>query len=283
MNKVNLKDAEALSNPYKVGILGTVDDEGEVHLTLISSLQNKGEDQMMFAEFVEGESKRYIYERPKTGFFIMGLDKTFWMGQAEFTHCVTEGEDYVYFNELPLFRYNTYCGVSVIHYADLIDISEKQPLNMAGVVANAIWVSMFKGLVAGDKSKQVLRPWAQEFTAVLGNLLFIGYKGENGIPKVVPIIQGQSASSSRIAFTRAPYADMLKDLKDGDRAAIYAMDLDMQAIEVKGVYHDGKMGIGYLDIDRVYNPVPPKAGYVYPEIRQEAVNWADEPLIESLK
>lgn len=282
MNKVNLNDAKALDNPYKIGILATVGDDGDVHLTLITSLMNKGEDKMMFGEFVEGDSKKFIYKRPKTGFFIMGLDKNFWTGSMEFTHCVTEGEDYVHYNEMPLFRYNTYCGVSVVHYADLIDISEKKPLNMAGVVANALRVSMFKGLVAGDKEKQVLRPWAQEFMAVLGNLMFVGYIGENGIPKVVPIIQGQTASSSRVAFTRAPYADMLKDLKDGVRVAVFGMDLDMQAVEVKGVFHEGKMGMCYVDIDKVYNPVPPKAGYVYPELKQEAVDWADEPLCKTL-
>lgn len=284
MNKININDTKALANPYKVGILATIDDFGDVHLTLISSLTNKGEDGMMFAEFVEGDSKRFIYERPETGFFIMGLDKNFWTGKMKFTHSVTEGEDYVMFNNLPLFRYNTYCGISVVHYADLIDISEKKALNMAGVIANAVRVSMFKGLVAGDKSKKVLRPWAQEFAAILGNLMFIGFKGDDGIPKVVPIIQGQSASSSRLAFTRAPYADMLKELKDGARVAVYCMDLDMQAIEVKGVFHEGKAGMCYVDIDKVYNPVPPKAGYVYPnEPHQTAVDWSTEPLIEELK
>ena len=282
MNKVNLNDAKALDNPYKVGIIATIDDFGDPHLTLISSLMNKGEDKMMFGEFVEGDSKRFIYERPKTGFFIMGLDKNFWTGSMEFTHCVYEGEDYVHYNEMPLFRYNTYCGVSVVHYANLIDISEKKALNMAGVIANAIKVSLFKGCVAGDKSKQVLRPWAQDFTAVLGNLMFIGFIGEDGTPKVVPIIQGQSASSSRLAFTRAPYKNMLKELKAGTRVAVYCMDLDMQAIEVKGVFKEGKAGMCYVDIDKVYNPVPPKAGYVYPELRQEAVDWSTEPLLETL-
>ena len=99
-----------------------------------------------------------------------------------------------------------------MHYADLIDISVKKPLNMAGVVANALRVSLFKCLVAGEREKKVLRPWAQEFMAVLGNLMFIGYIGENGILKVVPIIQGQTASSSRVAFTKAPYAELLSSL-----------------------------------------------------------------------
>ncbi len=63
---------------------------------------------------------------------------------------------------------------------------------------------------------------------------------------------------------------------------MFGMDLDMQAVEVKGVFSDGKMGMCYVDIDKVYNPVPPKAGYIYPELKQEAVDWADEPLCKTL-
>ena len=56
------------------------------------------------------------------------------------THFVTEGEDYVKMNEYPLFRFNTYFGVSEVHYADLKEISERKALNMPGVIANAVRV-----------------------------------------------------------------------------------------------------------------------------------------------
>lgn len=283
MNKINPADAKAFDNPYKIGLIASVDKAGEPHISLITSLMNKGEDQMIFGEFIEGESKKSIYERPNCGFFIMGLDKTFWTGKMSFTHSTREGDDYVHYNQMPLFRYNTYCGVSVVHYAELVDIAEKQPLNMAGVVANALRVTVGKAMVS-KSDKNILRPWAKDFLAVLGNLMFVGYIGEDGFPKVVPVIQGQSAGTDRVAFTRAPYKEMLRDLKEGAYVAVYGMDLDMMAIEVKGTFHEGKGGICYVDIDKVYNPIPPKVGYVYPELKQEAItDWSIEPLVESLK
>ncbi len=281
MNKFNMNDAEALKNPYKIGLISSIDDEGDVHISLITSLMNKDDDKVMFGEFIEGESKRFIYERPEVGFFIMGLDKKFWTGKAKFTHKVTEGDDYAMYNEMTLFRYNTYCGVSVVHYGDLLDITEKQPLNMAGVVANALRTIALKGTVAGDKNKQVLRPWAVEMINNLLTLKFISFKGKDGIPKIVPIVQAQSPSSDRIAFTKAPYSKMFDELEDGARVAVYALTLDMQGVEVKGTFHNGSMC--YVDIDKVYNPVPPKVGYVYPELKQGPINWDDEPLVENLK
>lgn len=281
MNKVNLKDAQELENPYKIALIAMQDDEGDMHMCLTTSLMNKGEDKMMFGEFVNGMSKELVYRHPQVGFFIMSVAKNFWTGSMTMSHSVREGEDYVRYNDMQLFRYNTYCGVSVVHYADLNRISEKQPLNMPGIVANAVRVLAVKNAYAGDKTKQVLRPWAQNFLANLGNLMFIGYMGDDGFPKIVPIIQAQSASSGRIVFTKAPYSDMLTDLKDGARVAVYGLSLDMQGVLVKGNYRQATKGTGYVDIDKVYNPLPPKAGYIYPELKQTSVDFSEEPLANS--
>jgi len=271
MNKVSAKDALDLDNPYKVALVAMLDDKKDIHITLLSSLMNKGEDKMMFGEFIVGGSKKYIYQNPDTGFFIMNTNKEFWTGKMHFTHSDTEGEDYIHFNEMPLYRFNTYFGVNTVHYADLIDISEKQPLNMGGIIKNALKVTFFKPFLAGDKRKIVLRPWSQKFLAALAGLMFIGYVGEDGFPKIVPIIQGQSVSSSRIVFTMKPYDKMLSDLKDGSRVAIYGLSLAMEGVLIKGKFTKAKGDFGYMDIDTVFNPCPPKHGYVYPEVENTAI------------
>ena len=281
MNKVNPKDMKDFDNPYKIALIAMKDGPDDLHMCLVSSLCNKGDDKMMFGEFVRGISKKLIYEDPKTGFLIMSVSRDFWTGSMDFTHFVTEGEDYVRMNEYPLFRFNTYFGVSEVHYADLRDISERKALNMPGVIANAVRVMMLKAANAGDKKKQVLRPWAEKFLSGLITLKLLAYVGEDGYPKIVPVIQAQTASSSRIVFTKAPYSDMLSDLKEGARVNVYGMSLDMEVVLVKGYYHKGKLGLGCVDIDEVYNCAPPKPGYIYPDISNEAVDFADEPLAES--
>lgn len=278
MNKVDPKDMKDFDNPYKIALIAMDEGNGDVHMCLVSSLTNKGDDKMMFGEFIRGISKDLIYKFPKTGFLIMSIGRDFWTGKMDFTHSVTEGEDYTKMNEYPLFRFNTYFGVHTIHYADLREISARKALNMAGVIANAVWVMIAKGANAGDKAKKVLRPWARKFLNGLITLKFIGYMGEDGYPKIVPIIQAQTASDSRLVFTRAPYSKMLKDLKEHARVSVYGMSLEMEVVLVKGDYHKGRFGLGIVDIDKVFNPAPPKTGYIYPELSNEAVDFADEPL-----
>lgn len=272
MNKINVNDIKDFSNTYKIGLVAVKDSEGDMHVTLLSSLMNKGDDKMMIGEFIVGLSKDFIHKNPKTGFFIMNMSKEFWTGKMNFLPEVkTEGEDYIMYNSLPLYRFNTYFGINKVHYADLIDITERTKLNMGGIVINALKVAAAKIFMAGDKKKEVLKPWAKKLTAKIDTLMFISYEGEDGYPKLVPIIQGQSASSSRIVFTAKPYDKMLLDLKDNTRVAIFAMTLSMETVLVKGVFHGFKNGFGYVDIDRVYNSMPPKHGYIYPQVKQVAV------------
>ena len=281
MATINPNDFSDFDNPYKIALISMEEGNGDLHTCLVTSLMNKGEDQMMFGEFIRGMSKKLIYEHPKTGFLIMSISRDFWMGSCDFTHFVTEGEDYQRINEYPLFRFNTYFGISEVHYADLHDISERRALNMPGVIANATRVMAVKGAYAGDESRQVLRPWAQKFLGELMTLKFISYMGADGYPKIVPIIQAQTASSSRIVFTKAPYSKLLEDLMDGMRVNVYGMSLDMEVVLVKGTYHAGTSRIGFVEIDKVYNSAPPKPGYIYPELSNKAVDFSQEPLAES--
>lgn len=278
MNKVNAEDAKEFLSPYKIGLIATLDDEGDPHITMISTLMNKGEDKMMIGEFIVGLSKEYIHKRPDTGFIIMGLKRDFWTGKMRFLEETTiAGDDFNLYNSMPLYRYNTYFGVNKVHYADLLEITEKKPLDMGGIIKNALKVLFLKGKYAGDKKKIVMKPWARKLTAKIDTLMFIGYVGEDGFPKLVPIIQGQSASTSRIVFTSKPYDEKLKDLKDGVRVAVFAANLSMETVLFKGVFHGfDKSDLGYVEIDKIYNGMPPKHGYVYPYQGQNKVDFSKE-------
>lgn len=278
MSRYTEQELKYFDNPYKVAIIATVDEDGDIHMFNASTLMNKGDDEMMFGEFVRGKSKKLIYQHPKCGFFIMSVDQHFWTGSMDFTHSVTEGEDYVYMNQYQLFRFNTYFGVCEVHYADLHSISAMQKLNLPAVIANALKVMAMKPFYKGDQSKRMLRPWAEKFMNGLITLEFLGFMGEDGYPKIVPIIQAQAAGANRIFFTRAPYSDMMKDLKDGQRCAIYGFSLDMEATHVNGVYHKGPAGTGYLEIDKLYATAPPISGEIDYSKKYEAVDFHDEPL-----
>jgi hypothetical protein len=58
------------------------------------------------------------------------------------------------------------------------------------------------------------------------------------------------------------------------RVCVLAFSMSMETVLVKGAFSgfDAK-GYGYVEIDRVYNSMPPVHKYVYPETKPEAVRF----------
>ncbi len=259
----------------KIGLLATISPEGLPHITLITSLQANTPTQMIWGQFLEGLSKENIKRNPKVGFLIMSLAREFWTGQAQWTHSKREGPEYIMFNNKPLFRYNTYTGIHTVHYMDLIDISEKTKLDTGAVAKGAILTKLAKSFAAAKQKAPILNSWTEQLFNNFVNLKFISYIDEKGFPVILPIIQAQAADSTRIAFTLSPYAHSLKGLKHGAKVAVYCMNLEMESVLIEGKFIglQNKLGIeaGLVDIDRVYNSMPPKHGYIYPKETLQAV------------
>ncbi len=270
MNRINMeRDAKDFSNPYKVALVACHDEQGDVHITLLSSLMNRGEDEMVVGEFVEGLSKRFFHERPEAGFLIMNLSMRLWTGTMDFYDSKTEGGEYIAYNQMPLYRFNTYCGISRVHYARLREISDRKRLRLGGIAANMPRVLLAAPFLKGE-TRDVFNAWTRAHTKKMGTLLFLGFTDPDGYPRIVPVIQGKSVSSGRVLFTLAPYKSALRALADGSRASVFALNLDMEAVLLKGTFRR-KGCFGAVDVDRVYNCMPPIHRYIYPETPWETV------------
>ncbi|MDP3130814.1 MAG: hypothetical protein Q8N15_05770, partial [Bacillota bacterium] len=139
------------------------------------------------------------------------------------------------------------------------------------IVKNAIKVLLAKRRFADKTRRDVMKPWAEGFIGKLDTLKFLSYVGDDGYPQILPVIQAQSAGSSRILLKNDPYGDWMTPIKKGMKIAILAFSMTMETVLVKGTFSgfDAK-GYGTLDIERVYNSMPPVHGYVYPpEAKQE--------------
>lgn len=255
----------------KVGLVATIDEENDPHITILSTIMAKSDKEMMFGEFVCGLSKQNVLKNGKSGFLIMNLSKEFWTGTMKWTHKLTEGEDFIMYNMQPKYRYNTYFGIHTVHYADLIDLSEKRKLDMTAIITNALKVMIKKGRYAGNNSKEIMKPWATALMKKMDTLKFISYIDLEGYPRIIPIIQAQAVSSNRIVLSDNPYKLELDKIHENSRVAIFGLNLDMENVLLKGVFSGFKKGIATFDIDRVYNSMPPKQGYIYPPVKKEAV------------
>ncbi len=268
MKNINKETIEEFSKTYKIALISTIDDEGEPHISFITTLQARDNSSLMSGEFITGLSKRFMQERNKTGFLVMSLKKEWWNGKAVWKEKKTSGEDFDMYNQIPMFRYNTYFGIHTVHYYDLESISEKRSLNMGGIITNAVANTIIKSSFKGKEHPQALRKWAFDLLKGIATLKFISYIDDDGFPVIYPIVQAQACDRGRIVIPLNPYTKELSQIKDGTKAAIMGMNLDMEDVLIKGTFNGykktplGKMA--YLDIERVYNSLPPKHGYIYP-------------------
>lgn len=265
MNKTLTKEMlKEFEKTIKIGLVATIDEANKPHITVLSTLMGKDKSNMMVGKFVEGLSKEHIIDRPKTGFLIMNVDKEFWYGSMDYTNSLKEGEDYIQYNNQPLYRYNSYFGINTVYYFKLKEISDKYNLPMANIIFNSVLTLLFKGKY--KTKKQVMNNWTKKFTGKLDTLTFISYINDKGYPVIVPVIQAQSESSSRMVFRNKPYKEELLKIKKNQDIAILAFSMTMETVLLKGKFGGfDKLGLGYLDILQVYNSMPPVHKYIYQE------------------
>lgn len=255
----------------KIGLVSTIDDQGQPHVTILSTIMAKDDQTMMLGEFVGGISKEHMIKRPQTGFLIMNLKKEFWTGKMKWRSMAQEGPDYVMYNMQPKFRYNSYFGIHRVHYFDLVDLSEKHTLDMRGVILNAVKVLLLKSFRKGGNKHKVMKPWAAGLMKKMDTLKFISYLDKDGYPVIIPVIEAQAVSSSRIVLSSAPYKKDLSKIPSCANVAIFGFNLSMESVLLKGSICGFKGGLAVMDIERVYNSMPPKMGYIYPPEKNQAV------------
>jgi hypothetical protein len=254
----------------KIGLVACINDEGLPHISLITSIMAPRSDQLTLGQFCEGLSKHYIQKNRHIAFLIMTMDKTMWRGRAKWTHLKKEGPEYERYNEIPMFRYNSYFGINTVHYLDLIDTSGSEKLPMSRIVPAALLTRLSKRTVATGKDGRILKPFAEDLFNQLDSLKFMSYLGRDGFPEIIPLIQCQAADSRRLAFSPFAFKDELSHIAEGTPVAVFCLTMKMEDVLTRGIFqgYNRAAGIklGTIDIEWVYNSMPPAHGQIYPEV-----------------
>lgn len=255
---IDEKSVQMMDCDSKVGVLATRDESGYPHLSFISSIQALGDHALTFGQFSAGLSKRFIMEDPRAGFLVLSADKKYLSGNATYTHSANTGKEFDLYNNKPLFRYNSYMGFYRIFYLNLNRISPLKPLPMGAIILGAL-LSRLKALFAAKSEKNALPFAGRRLFAELDSLKFLCWYSEDGTTALLPVVQAMSAGSDRIALAGIPFGKRLRDIPDGAKTSILCLNLKMESVLVKG-----RFSKGILEIERVYNSMPPKMEYVYP-------------------
>ena len=265
----SVQDIQDLDVELKVGILGTVNPDGMPHLTMISSLRPYAESGLVWGQFTEGLSKQNVRQNSKTGFLIMSLDRRVWRGKARFTHTAKSGAEYENFNNTPMFRYNAYFGIHTVYYMDLVELSGREALPMGQVISAAVKTVLARNLTRKHHS-DILNPWVRGLFNKLDNLKFLGYVGTDGFPVILPIIQTQVLDGERVLFSLGAYEDALRRIPADIPMAVFGLSFSMEDVLLRGNYTGiqrvGGIQCGVVEIDWVYNSMPPVPQQVYPPV-----------------
>jgi hypothetical protein len=266
--QLSQEDMSAFEESAKIGLLATVNPQGLPHVSLITSIQAKSPDQLMFGQFSEGLSKTHVKSNPRAGFLVMSREKELWRGKARWSGEAKSGEDYEMYNRKPMFRYNSYFGIHTVHYLDLVELSGKESLSAAGVAIGSLVTALARRFAAAEKPETILRPWAEKHVTKLGTLKFLSYVGGDGYPEIVPVVPCQAARSARLVFAPTVHRAELTAIPTGATVAVFALNLQMESVLIRGRftgyrYYAG-LRAGAIDVDWVYNSMPPMQGPIYP-------------------
>jgi len=276
-HKINFSETEmkAFEPTQKIGIIATKNDDGLPHLTLLTTMAAISEDKLVLGQFSKGLSKEYMQRSHDIGFMILTLDKEYICGTARWTHLSQEGEEYEMFNNKPMFRYNTYFGINTVHYLDLIETDDLKPLPMAKVIIGALLAKYVKGAFKRKNQKEILNSFSINLFNKLASLSFLSYIDSFGVPRIIPVIQCQATDSTRLVLSMIPFSDELKEVPAGVDVAILGLTMEMQNVLVRGKFSGIKRSrgikVGCVDIDWVYNSLPPAHGQIYPEVKLEPI------------
>ena len=263
MNIVNKEDFAFFEKSGKIAVVGTVDDVGDPHLTLLTTLMASGEKEMVVGQYAKGSSMVNMRERKKCGFAFMGKDLSFWTGTMDWKYSRTDGEEHTKYNNMPMWRFNTYFGIYEVHYFDLKTLSDKAMLDLPAIGANVPKCMAKKAQLTAEGQETILRPYAVKLFEPVSNPKFLSYINEEGYPVLVPALQTQQVNTNTLILSAEPYGDLMAGMKEGTRVAVMALSTSMESVLVKGTFSGFQDGIGTIKIDRVYNSMS-LSRYIYP-------------------
>ena len=119
-----------------------------------------------------------------------------------------------------------------------------------------------------------MNSWTQSLISKVGALKFLAYIGSDGFPILIPVLSARTISTEKVFIPLAEYADDIKGVPEGP-AALFTMDLTMETVLVRGnftgVTRHGLIKAAELEVNHVYNSMPPGARTIFPSKKLEPV------------
>jgi len=247
--------------------VATVDSAGYPHLSMITSNCAISPTATKWGEFTRGMSKGNVVKNPKQGLLFMTAQMPFEFLQIKATldHVSLEGEDAVDFNQMALFRYNTYMRVYRVFFNSVVAARSIRGISLMGITKGILKGFGSKGN-KGQQETARLNPLGRRLFNGAVFPKFIAYIDSDGYPIIIPCFQARSADGIRIYIPTTQFKEDLACIPPGSKVSMFAMDFETVSQMVKGTLIDSNPKNLLVDIEWVYNSMPPKVGTIYPKI-----------------
>jgi hypothetical protein len=254
-----------------IDFLATIDDDNTPHITVLSSIMFHDPETVIWGQYTHGMSKKNLKVRPQNAFMVLTDQNEIIRGSSVWKDAKKTGPEYDMINDIPYFRYNAYCSLAYVHYMDLLGIDLVSRIDFAEVN-----VSRERTFKAAKKLTPGSLPEAMKYLTVNlfsqpDSIKVLSFIADDGRPRIIPICQSVPASQgNRILFSTDIYTDELKEIPEGACVAIYGISQSgvRYSVMLKGIFSKKNVNgteLGIVDVDRVYNPMLPAVGYIYPQ------------------
>lgn len=281
-------DARELTLP-EIGLklIATIDPRGWPHLTMISFNIAKTPQQVVWGQFTEGLSKKYVTQTKKQGMFFMTAVPPFKFVQAkvEFDYLLHSGEDCENFSRGKMLRYMTYTNVHTCFYNKVIAATEIRSLPLLGIVKGFLAAKLGVGKFKSKQTEEKLTDFGYEIHNQMTSAKAIAYiDPTDGFPIIIPCFQLRAPDKNKLAFPFAQFKEDLEKIPLGSHVATYCTvsdNLELMNQMINGRLTETKqvrgMKWGIIEIDEIYNSMPPLSGVIYPyiEVRPKVTKFPE--------
>lgn len=275
MKAFEKKDLPRFEKDEKIGLVGTIDGNGLPRVSLITSLQAADDEHLLMGQFCEGISKDNLRQRPESAFLILTLDMSWWHGKMHWTGETDRGDEIELFNSKPMWRYNTYFGIHRVHFLDLKEVSPERKISIPSLLPSILAGRFARLFIAGKGGSAPINRWTAKLLDKPSSLSFLSWIDEDGYPLVIPALQLLSAGRNRVIFPLSGDSRAFRSISKGTSVAVFSLSLQMESALLRGSFTGikkaGGIPVGIIDIDWVYNSMPPVPGQIYPQLPLEPV------------
>ena len=229
----------------------------------IISLDAADASTLIFGEFLIWKTRANLEKNPRVAVIVVTENLETWTIKGRFRCFEAAGPFVEALNQKQMFRYNAYVGIRRAAVIDVEEVTNSQKMVKLALIADLLRVK-FVSRLAGLLGKVHIPDRVAEKFARLQAVKVIAFRGQDGYPRIVPVLSLMPSRAANMIFRSGTYASQLQELLSGSRIAASVLTMEPLAYQVKGVYVGPKLtplgSMEQLRIDEVYSASPPLSG-----------------------